>query len=58
MAIYDMSGRTVLRTELAVSASYTWDGRTTSGETVPIGTYVIHAASQAGHVMRMLITKL
>lgn len=58
LAIYDLSGRTILRTELAASASFTWDGRTTSGETAPTGTYMIHATSQAGQTMRMLVTKL
>lgn len=58
LAIYDLSGRTVLRTELAVCASFTWDGRTASGETAPVGTYLIHAVNQAGLEMRTLVTKL
>ncbi len=58
MAIYDLSGRTILRTELALNASFTWDGRTTSGETAPTGTYLIHATNQAGQMMRALVTIL
>ncbi len=58
LAIYDLSGCTILRTELAVSASFTWDGRTASGETAPTGTYMIRATNPAGQVMRMLITRL
>ena len=58
MAIYDLSGRTILRTELAADASFSWDGRTASGETTPAGTYLIRATDQAGQMMRMLVTKL
>ncbi|MCK5115270.1 MAG: hypothetical protein KAR44_01640 [Candidatus Aegiribacteria sp.] len=58
MAIYDLSGRTILRAELAMGSSFTWDGRTTSGETAPTGTYLIHTTSQTGHMMRALVTKL
>ncbi|MEN8209276.1 MAG: FlgD immunoglobulin-like domain containing protein [Candidatus Fermentibacteria bacterium] len=58
MAIYDLSGRTILSTELAASTCFTWDGKTTSGETAPTGTYLIHATNQDGHMMRMLVTKL
>jgi len=58
LAIYDLSGRTVLRTELAVSASFIWNGKTAIGEIMPLGTYIIRATSPAGQVMRMLVTKL
>lgn len=58
LVIYDLSGRPILRTEMAVSASFIWDGRTTSGETAPTGTYLIHATNPAGRIMRMLVTKL
>ena len=58
LAIYDLSGRTILRSEFSTSASFTWDGRTTSGETDPIGTYLIHATSGTGQTLRMLVTKL
>ena len=58
LAIYDLSGRTILRSVLSASASFTWDGRTTSGETAPTGTYLIHATSGTGQTLRMLVTKL
>ncbi len=58
IAIYDLSGRNILRTELAADASFTWDGKTASGETTPAGTYLIHATSQTGQMMRTLVTKL
>ena len=58
MAIYDLSGRTILNAELPLNASFIWDGRTTSGETAPTGTYLIHTTNQAGQMMRMLVTKL
>ena len=58
LAIYDLSGRTILRSGFSASASFTWDGRTTSGETAPTGTYLIHATSGTGQTLRMLVTKL
>lgn len=58
LAIYDLSGRTILRSGFSASASFTWDGRTTSGETAPTGTYLIHATSGTGQALRMLVTKL
>ena len=58
LAIYDLSGRTILRSEFSASASFTWDGRTTSGQTAPTGTYLIHATSGTGQTLRMLVTKL
>ena len=58
LAIYDLSGRIILRSGLSASASFTWDGRTTSGESAPTGTYLIHATSGTGQTLRMLVTKL
>lgn len=58
LTIYDLSGRTILRTELAPCASFKWDGGTASGETTPVGTYLIHAVNHAGQEMRTLVTKL
>jgi len=58
LTIFDLSGRTIIKTELAASASYTWSGRTASGEIVPSGTYLVRAADPSGQIIKMLVTRL
>jgi WD40 repeat protein len=53
LAVYDMTGRTVMRRSLASASSVTWSGRG-----VPSGTYLVRATTADGRVMSRLVTRL
>lgn len=57
LAVYDLSGRIVRTLSMNVENRFLWDGRSSAGDELPAGTYIIQGAS-AGRLASVSVVKL
>jgi flagellar hook assembly protein FlgD len=56
--ILDVTGRRIVRAELAPGRAWTWDGRDDGGDATPAGLYFVRAVEERGAMSVLRIVRL